>query len=212
MKKVYKVLSFLLCLSIVLTLCGATTQVQAFDKKAAKKKVSVTYRKVPNGVLAIYKNKNSYAVTLSGTMKFYDGASNVMSKETQKNNCLAAKKTATFLFKMPTDQYGNSIQYTKYKASYSVNSTKYKSAIDNISVNCELKPIQAQGVAVYNGKKTLSNVNATLVFYDGNDNIVSCKTKYLSCYTSNAIDQFTVNYDLESYVPSKYKIYINWAY
>lgn len=213
MKRLKKFQILILCLSILCIMFSAPIPAQAaFNKTTAKKNVSVTYKKLPKGILAIYKNKNKAALKLSATMHFQDGDKKDISKESQKNLCLAGKSTATFFFQAPVDEYGQVINYSSYKGSFSVAKSKYKSYSNKISVSSDLQTIEGNFAAVNLGTKTLSNIHATIVFYDGDGHILGCSTKYLNCYQKNSIDQFSISYVDESWQPSKAKVYIDWAY
>jgi hypothetical protein len=184
----------------------------AFNKTTAKKNVTVTYKKLSKGVLAIYKNKNKSTISLTAKMVFKDGGDKTLSSEKQTNLCLAGKSTAAFYFQAPKDSYGNTLNYSGYKGSFSVAKSKYTSYSKKISVDSTLEVIEGKFAAVNLSKKTLSNIHATIVFYDSNSNIVACTTKSLNCFNKNAIDQFSISYAGESYQPSKVKVYIDWAY
>ena len=202
----------MLCFLLLFTTMAQPVEAKKFDAAAAKKKVTVTYKKLPNGILAIYKNKNSAALKLTATIRFRDGDKKELSKLTQKNLCLAGKSTAAFFFQAPRDEYGNVVSYSSYKASFSIAKSKYKSSAKKISISSELETIEGKFAAVNLGTKTLSNIHATIVFYDGDGNILGCSTKYLSCYKKNSIEQFSISYVGESWQPSKAKVYIDWAY
>lgn len=213
MKRLKKIQIVILCLSFLCVMLSAPIPTQAaFNKTTAKKNVTVTYKKLPKGILAIYKNKNKTALKLSATMHFQDGDKKDISKETQKNLCLAGKSTAAFFFQAPVDEYGQVINYSSYKGSFSVAKSKYKSYSKKISVSSDLQTIEGNFAAVNLGTKTLSNIHATIVFYDGDGHILGCSTKYLNCYQKNSIDQFSISYVGESWQPSKAKVYIDWAY
>lgn len=213
MKRLKKIQIVILCLSFLCVMLSAPIPTQAaFNKTTAKKNVTVTYKKLPKGILAIYKNKNKTALKLSATMHFQDGDKKDISKETQKNLCLAGKSTAAFFFQAPVDEYGQVINYSSYKGSFSVAKSKYKSYSNRISVSSDLQTIEGNFAAVNLGTKTLSNIHATIVFYDGDGHILGCSTKYLNCYQKNSIDQFCISYVGESWQPSKAKVYIDWAY
>lgn len=197
---------------LCVTLLSPMQAQAAFDKTKAKKNVTVTYKQLPNGVLAIYKNKNKTTLKLTASMSFHDGDKKSISKEKQSNLCLGGNSTAALFFSAPRDEYGNTINYSSYKGSYSVAKSKYKSYSKKISISGELDVIQGSFVAVNLSGKKLSNIHATIVFYDGNNEILGCSTKYLNCYEKNAIDQFMISYAGESYQPSKAKVYIDWAY
>lgn len=212
MRKYVKQISILLCLLMIVTIFANPVPAQAFDKKSAKKNVTVSYKRFSDGILAVYKNKNSFAVTLSGTLSFKDAEGKSLSKETQKNLCLTKKSTATFFFKTPLDGSGNPMIYDSYKGSYSVGQSKFKSRTSKINIATTLQPIQTDIAAINLSGKKLTNINVTFVFYDANDTALMCKSKYLNCYDINQVDQFSISYAGEHRTPSKVKTYINWAY
>ena len=213
MKKIKICKIFVLCLIILCsTWFNPTPAKAAFNKEKAKKNVSVTYKKLPDGVLAIYKNKNKESLKLSATMSFRDGDKKNISKEKQVNVCLGGKSTSAFFFTAPRDEYGNTINYSSYKGSYSVAKSKYTSRSSKINVSSELDVIEGSFTAINLSGKTLSNIHVTIVFYDDNGDILGCSTKYLSCYEKNSMEQFSIGYAGKMYQPSKVKIYVDWAY
>lgn len=212
MKKINRYLIPLLCLAFIFTLYSAPMEAQAFDRGKAKKNITVTYKKFPTGVLAVYKNKNKEAVTLSATMHFRDAAKKDLSKETQKNLSLGAKATATFFFTAPRDEYGNCINYNNYTCSYSVSKAQKKSYVKKISISSQLDVVEAKFAAVNTGTKELSSIHATFVFYSEDGMPIRCFTKTLSCFKGNSIDQFVISYPDGMQRPSKVKVYVDWAY
>lgn len=201
-----------LCLILIVGLSAQPAGAKKFDKAAAKKKVSVTYKKLSDGVLVIYKNKNNTTLKLTATMRFRDGDKNDISVEKQSNLCFGAKSTAAFFFAAPRDEYGNVVNYSSYKGSFSVARSKYTSRAKNITVSTELNAIEGTFAAVNTGNKTLSNIHATILFYDGAGNLLGCSPKYLNCFEKNSIDQFTVSYADRPWQPGKAKVYIDWAF
>ena len=212
MKKMKRFLIPILCLIVVFTMMGAPMEAQAFDKTAAKKKISVTYKKLPNGVLAVYKNKNKTSVNLSATLRFLDADKNEFSKEKQKNRCLGANATATFFFPTPRDEFGNCINYSSYSGSFSVSKSKYKTYAKKIIISSELDTVEAKFAAMNSGTKTLSNIHATFVFYNADGSAIRCFTKELNCFKKNSMEQFSISYPEDMAKPDKVKIYIDWAY
>lgn len=211
MKKTKRCLVFL-CLLLVFVSLVQPVSAKKFNKKEAKKKITVTYKKTTNGILAVYKNKNNQNIELTATMHFLASNKKDITKETRINYCLGAKTTATLFFSGPLDEYGNYIVYDSYKASFSVAKSKHKSYAKKIKVTSELKTVEGSFTAVNLSGKTLSNIDATIVFYDGSDNIIGCKTKYLNCFAPNAMDQFTVDYVQNAGMPNRAKVFINAAY
>lgn len=212
MKTIKRFLISILCLTMIFTMFSTPVKAQAFDKVKAKKNVAVTYKKLPTGVLAVYKNKNKVAVDLSATLRFRDADKKNLSKETQKNRCLGAKATATFFFAAPRDEYGNVINYTSYAGSFSVAKSKYKTYTSKIIISSELDAIEAKFAAVNSGSKKLSNIHATIVFYSADGAPIRCFTKELNCFKANSVCQFNVSYPDDMTRPDKVKVYIDWAY
>lgn len=200
-----------LCLLLTLMSLAQPVNAKKFDKAAAKKKISVTYKRASNGILAVYKNKNKTAVKLTATMRYLDGNNKDIKKETKINYCLGGGSTGTIFFQAPLDEFGNYVVYNSYKASFSVDKSKYKSYSDKIRISQELKVIEGSFTAVNFSGKKLSTIEATIVFYDGNGNIIGYRTKNLNCFEKNSMDQFTVDY-ISGIVPAKAKVYINCAY
>lgn len=175
-KPIFKLIALCLVFAFVFLSVPITSQA-AFNKTTAKKQVSVSYKKLSNGILAIYKNKNKENLSLKATFKFLDSDNSCLSKET-----------------------------------YSISKSKTKSYSTKIKVNSEVDVTETRFVALNSSAKKLSNIHATIVFYDGNNEIVACATKYLNCFERNSMDQFSINYAGAHYCPSKAKIYIDWAY
>lgn len=211
MKKT-KGIIFVLCFLLVFGSIVQPVSAKKFNAKEAKKKVTVTYKKTSNGILAIYKNKNKVPVKITATMHFLGSNNKDTSKETRTNNCVSAKSTATIFFRGPIDADGNYISYVGYKGSYKVQKSKYKGYAKKITVSSELRVIDGAFTAVNLSGKDLSNIEATIAYYDGNDNLMGCRIQYLNCFKKNSIDQFTVDYIEGKGIPVKVKVYINTAY
>lgn len=210
MKEIRKVFCFFICLAITVNLFTIPQNVQA--KTNLKKEVTVTYKKTPTGVLAIYKNKNKKNVTVTITMHFRDASKKDISKETQKNLCLGAKSTSTFFFPAPRDENGDCINYTSYVGKYSVGKSKHKSYASKITISSQLDVIEGQFVAVNTSSKKLSHIHSTIVFYNSNGEIVRCFTKELNCFKPSEIQQFSVEYPDDMGKPDKVRVYVDWAY
>lgn len=212
MKKVTHLLISILCLTMAFTIMMPTAKVQAFNKTTAKKNITVSYKKLPTGILVTYKNKNKTAVKLSATMKFLDADKAELSKEKQENLCLGANAIATFFFAAPRDEYGNCINYSSYKCSFSVAQSKYKTYAKKIAISSELDQVEAKFAAVNNSGRKLSHIHSTIVFYNSAGTPIRCFTKQLNCFNKNSIYQFVISYPDDMAKPSKVKVYIDWAY
>ena len=214
MKKIKTLKGILLILCMICVVVSSIQPVQAkkFNKTTAKKNISVTYKTAPNGILAIYKNKNKTAVKLSSTMNFLDADKKSISKEKQVNYCLGGKSTGTFFFVAPMDESGNTLKYTSFKCSFSIAKSSYKSYSKKISVSSDLKVISGNFAAINMSGKTISTIHATIAFYDSTNHLVLCRPKNLNCFQANSIDQFTIDYPDQINQPAKAVVYIDWAY
>lgn len=201
----------LLCFALIMSV-ATPVDAKGFDKVKAKKNVSVSYKKTPTGVLAIYKNKNKTSLNLSATFRFKDAAKKDLSKETQKNLCLGAKSTATFFFAAPRDEYGNCINYSSYTGSFSVSKSKKKNYVKDIQISSQIDTVETKFAAINTGKKNLTNIHATMVFYYADGSISRCFTKELNCYKPGEMSQFSIQYPNDMGKPNKVKVYIDWAY
>ena len=145
-------------------------------------------------------------------MHFLGANNKDTSKETRTNNCVSGKSTATIFFRAPVDPNGNYVNYSGYKSSFKVEKSQYKGYAGKIKVSSELRVVEGAFTAVNMSGKDLSNIEATIAYYDGNDNLMGCKIQYLNCFKKNSIDQFTVDYIQGLGIPAKVKVYINTAY
>lgn len=212
MKNTKRYLLLLLCLVLCTALVSPVHAKSTFNKNKAKKNVTVTYKKLPDGILAVYKNKNKTALKLTASMDFLDADKKSISKEKQTNLCLGGKSTAAFFFPAPRDEYGNPVNYASRKGSFSVAKSKYKSYSSKINTSYELTAVEGQFTASNQSGKKLSSICAVIVFYDRDDIPLKCTVKYLNCFEKNAVDQFGISYAGESYQPEKAKVYVSWAY
>lgn len=208
-----RIFIFSICLSILLSLvCIPDTTFAATNSKISKKKVVVTYKRVPTGILVVCKNKNKSTISIKETVKFLDSDKQTLSSESQRNLCLKGQSTASFFFPAPRDSDGNSINYTSFTGKYSIGKSKYKNRKSDIKISSDLDVTEGRFVAVNTGKVTLSSINATFVFLDASGSVLGCYTKYINCFKPNDIEQFSIGYIGEFSHPNKVKIYINWAY
>lgn len=204
---------FLLCALLVLgSIPVQPLYAKKFDKNAAKKKITVAYKKVPNGILVTYKNKNKTSVSLTAELTFLDADKTSMSEEKQKNLCLGAKCTSAFLFRAPLDSYGNPVNYSSYKASFSVAKSKYKNYSKKILVAVDPQTVVTNYTAFNQSGKKLGSIHATFVFYDGNGIVLACQTRYLSCIGKDTCDQGSIDNPYGIMNPAKVKVYVDWAY
>lgn len=189
-----------------------TAQAESFNKTKAKKNITVTYKKTPDGVLAVYKNKNSYPVKLTGKIRFLDTEKNELLVTKEVNNCLGANATCAIFYRAPYDNNGNVMNYKIYKGTFSVSKTSYKSYSKKITTATDIQTIGTNVSVVNTSGKKLKNIHITAVFYGNDNSILGCQGKYVNCYEKGSTDLFTLDHKPSWGQPAKVKIYVNWAY
>ena len=125
-------LSVMLCLMLIAGLIAVPVEAKnktkknktktetTFNAKTAKKNINVKYIKTGEGILAIYKNKNNYAVALTASIKYVDVAGNSLLEDSVENPCIGQKKTMAYFFKGPVDDNNNFMNYRDFSGAISV--------------------------------------------------------------------------------------------
>lgn len=212
-----------LLLALVLACCPVVTQAASieetavmhaakFNAAAAKKNISITYKKVENGVLAICKNKNSYSVKLSATVKFLDMAKTVLTTETDKVECLGARKTCVLFFRAPLTDTGDYKVYHSLKKNVKVSKTTAKDYSGKMITTTNLQPTMFNLSVLNNSGKALDVIRVSCVLYDGAGSVKGYVQKYVTCYAKGASVLETIPYPSVCPSPSKVKVYIDAAY
>lgn len=184
----------------------------SFNKTKAKKNITVTYKKISDGIIAIYKNKNTYPVKLTGKIQFQDFDKSPIKTLKDTNYCLGAKSSAVIFFPAPYDSDGTVINYSSYKGTFSVAKTKYKNYSKKINVGSDIQTVSTNFSAINTSEKKLTNIHLSVLFYDNAGNILGCKGKFLSCYDKNSTELFTIDHDTDWGQPGRVKIYVDYAY
>ncbi len=188
------------------------TKKNKFNAKTAKKNIKVSYQETARGVLATYKNNNSYAVNFSASFKYYDGAGTVLSEKSIANYSFGKGKTMVYFFVAPEDGSGNFINYTMHKGTYSVKKSTYKDYTNKIELNTTLTPTACEVTTMNLAPKDLTSIQATFVFYDAAGNFIGAENQNFTCTKANTSQSVSVSYTKYSTVAAKVKVYKNWAY
>ena len=205
-------------LSLTLILCftaalftGVRSEAAGFNKKKAKKNIKATYEVMEEGILATYKNKNSYAVTLKATINFVDAAGQSIGKETFTDRCFPKKKTIVYFFRTPVADDGSPKKYSNYSVKFTVSKAAGKDYTGKIKITHEIQPTVTNCTAMNLAPVNLTSINATFVFYDSSDKIICVRNVYLNCRKANTAYDFTLTH-VGLGTPKKMKVYMNWAY
>lgn len=210
-KKTYKLSFFLFALVCICVFAITYPQMPISAKSNLKRNVVVKYTKTYDGILVTYKNKNSKAVKLTGSMNFKDAKGRSLKKEKIKNACLAARSTMAYFFQAPITETGQPVAYEAYKGSITVSKSKKKSYVKHIQIATDLTPVQCNVTAKNLSSKELTSIHATFVFYSKAGTILTCRNLFINCTKPNTALDLVVNY-AGMLAPGKVKIYKNWAY
>lgn len=183
-----------------------------YDAKKAKKNLKYTYKKIPEGIMVLCKNNNSFDVKLDGTVKFKDAANHTLSTEKDSLETVSAKKTAILYFKAPLDANGDIMKYAKYSKSIKVSKPSKTSYSGQIQ--CSTNTLATGfNLSVYNNSpKNLDIIRVSCVIYDAKKNIVGYTKKYVTCYEKNTSVLETVAYPSHCQNPDSVKCYVDTAY
>ncbi len=218
-------LSIMLCMVLIAGLVAVSAEAKkktktkknktktetTYNEKTAKNNIKVTYTKTNTGILAVYKNKNNYAVSLKGTLKYVDAAGGTLLEDSVENLCLGKKKTMAYFYKAPVDENSNYMEYYEYSGSFTVADTSKKDYTDKITITTDIQPTMCKCVAMNTATKDLTSIFTTFVFYDAAGNILAAYNQHVNCTSASSALDFSVEYPGLSQ-PASVKVYKNWAY
>lgn len=215
-KLLRQISAFLLLVILCANVCAPQMQVQAastkFNAKTAKKNVTTKYYKLPDGILAICKNKNNYAVTLEGKVTFLDAEKHKLAVSEDANYCLGAKQTCAMFYKAPLDANSNYVVYASSKKSLKVSKCSFTSYSKKIHTTTNMLPAIFNLSVINNGSKKLDVIRVSCVLYDGAGHISGYVQKYVSCYQKGSSVVESINYPATCTGCSKIKVYVDTAY
>ena len=189
------------------------------------KKLSATYYRATNtdALVAIVKNNNKTAVSVTMTVVYFDSKGNMLDKSTDFNYAFEAGRTCILTTPCPKDSNYDPVSYASYKVTYDVreasdtNKKRCGAKYINITSNRADSKILAEVTNV--GNKDFSYVHYTTVYYDANNKIIDTRANYSSCKESGKTVYDTIyipsdtkseHYELIDY--ASYKIFVDYAY
>jgi fibronectin type 3 domain-containing protein len=187
-----------------------------FNESVAVNNIASQFEDTGNGVIAILTNNNTYSVSLSATMVFYDANGTMIGKSTDDNYFFEPGKKSALYFYGPYDGDFNFINYSSYKIVYSIDDTSFQ--ISNLSDIKTTSNIGSDNVMVEvtnSGNKSAEFTKIGIVFYkDGK--AVAYDYGYADCETPGSSDylEFSFPYDenINTIQIDNYEIYINSSY
>lgn len=205
-----------LLLLMILFVSICTPQIQAasnkFNAKTAKKNINAKYYKLPDGILAICKNKNNYAVTLEGKVTFLDAEKHKIAVSEDVNYCLGANQTCALFYKAPLDANSNYIVYASSKKSLKVSKCAFTSYSKKIQAATNMLPSIFNLSVMNKGSKKLDIIRVSCVLYDSAGHVSGYVQKYVNCYDKGSSVVESINYPSSCTNCSKVKVYIDSAY
>lgn len=187
-----------------------------FNASEAVKNITGEFTDTGNGVIAILTNNNSYPISLSTTIIYYDEAGLMLGKTTEDNYYFEPGKQCSLDFIGPYDNEYNDVAYSSYKVTYSVDSTEYQiSNLSDINVSSNIGADNVMVEVTNSGNKSPEFTEIGIVFYkDGK--AIEADYQYADCTTPGSIDylEFSFPYD-ENYDPiqiDSYQVFVNSSY
>lgn len=187
-----------------------------FNASAAAKNIAGDFTDTGSGIIAILTNKNSYAISLSATIIYYDEAGSMLGKTTEDNYYFEPGKKCSIYFIGPYDNDYNDVAYSSYKVTYSVESTEYQTSnLSDIKVSSNIGVDNVMAEVTNNGNKNAEYTEIGIVFYKDGE-AIACDYQYAECGTPGSTDylEFSFPYD-ENYDTiqiDSYKIFVNSSY
>lgn len=182
-----------------------------------KKNIKISFEKTPTGVIVNVKNNTKYNINIYGEVTFLNSKKKKVASFSDSNYYLQSKRSCILEFK-PLTTKGKYVSYSKFKASFKIDTpyTKYAN-VKKITYKLAKKDNYS---LVYKFKNTapknLDFINATIVFYNKSGKIIGVTSRYASCEKKNSSSNVTFYYPTDSkynYIkPTKYKIVVNYAY
>ncbi|MBS5933730.1 MAG: Ig-like domain-containing protein [Clostridiales bacterium] len=192
------------------------TVLSNFSSKDAVKNIQCELQDTGDGVVAILKNGNKVAVSISAKLVYYNNSGNMIMATSDSNNCLEPNASCALFFRGPYDSDYKDLDYSDYKITMSVEKTyadKYDSS--KIQVNSHMgENVTAE--FTNNSDYDLEYITVAIVYYDVNGNAIGYDNSYVYCESAGSVDfkTFDFPYDSEynTIIPNSYKIFINSAY
>lgn len=197
-------------------MCDVTVK---FSESNAKKKISIKYDSTNTGhiTVALVTNKNSYPVSISAKMIFYDSSGAALETRSDWDYCLGPKQTAALTFLHPYDD--NAMKYidpSTYKMSYNLESSYYADYSKKIKTSYDMGTNGVVATVKNGSNKKLDNITLKCLMYDSAGNLIGAEEGYAECYEAGSETYYTFTYPYDSnynnIIPATAKIYVNSAY
>lgn len=195
----------------------------SLDYKYGDSKANIYYNVAENenGVTLFVRNGRTALTSVSVNITYYNGDTVVGSKRGDNNYAFESNKESIFYFSRPYDiETATYPAYDKYKIEIISKdaSVNVFSSVESIKYTMEQNDRGSALVGTFTNSysKKFSFVNATVVFYDSEGNIIDTVSHYVYCTDPGSTDSVMYFYptdaDGKTIVPADYKVYVNYAY
>lgn len=196
--------------------CNVTVK-STFSSKDAVKNIKCELQNTGKGVVALLTNKNKSAVSIEAKLVYFDNAGSMLMSTSDDVYCLEPDATCALFFIAPYDSNYDSIDYSDYKLTMSVEKSYYtKYAASQIEVTSNTGSDNITAEVINNSDYDLDTIKLSVVYYDANNNAIGYKSTYANCESSGSVDYLTFSFphdsDYNTIYPASYKIYVNHAY
>lgn len=188
-----------------------------FSASEATKNISCTLQDTGRGVVAILKNNNKIAVSVSAKMAYYSGGK-MLDTASDENYAFESGAECALFFHAPYDSSYNRVSYDDYKITMSVEKMSSSIVCDakkiGVSSNVGAENISAE--VKNNSGKEFEFVEVAVVYYNAKGEAIGYEDTYANCKTSGSIDYISLNFphddNYDTITPDTYKTYVNYAY
>ena len=193
-----------------------TVVTKEFDSSIASKNITSDFKDVGSGVIAILSNNNSYSISLSATIVFYDETGLMLGKTSEYNNFFETGKKCALYFSGPYDNDYNRISYSSYKIIYAAESTEYQiSNLSDIKITSNFGSDNVMVEVTNSGIKSSEYTEIGIVFFKDGE-AIALEYQYAECGIPGSIDylEFSFPYDqnYETIQIDNYEVYVNSSY
>jgi len=195
----------------------------SLDYKYGDSKVNIYYNVYENekGVTLIVRNGRSGISSVMVTITYYNGDSIVGTKNIHSNYAFESNKENVFFFNRPYDAESDTYPaYDRFRIEISASEALKSIYADVDSIKYTMTPdkdgLGLVGIFTNNYGKAFAFINATVIYYDENGNVIGTSEQYLDCKEAGSTDDTIFYYPTDSslnrIIPASYEVFVNYAY
>ncbi len=212
-----RLLSILLCITLIFSLCTVPADAKSKKKKDNKKKtekitkknISVTTTKLADGILVTMKNKNKSDVRFVITLDYKAVNGDIVKTEDYEIQCLPKNKTAAYFFLAPLDDRGEYMSYDFFDYTVSgLKNSSEKSLANSLTILETIEPSKLILKCANTAPSSINLIKLCIVMYDASGNVIQVVNKTIGEIGSSEVKSFEIDYGGKA-TPASIKIYKN---